>query len=99
MQWKTGRKLVLFSVLVLSPAVLALLAMGCARPSDSQPEKMVLPFDGQIVKVTCPRSYLAVLMNRHGSLWAKTTGARVEGVACQEPADLDSIGDASVWLI
>jgi multiple sugar transport system substrate-binding protein len=97
MQWKTTRKLVLFSA--LSAAALALLVLGCARPSDSQPEKTVLPFDGQLVKVVCPRPYLATLMNRHGSLWAKVGGARVEAVACQESAEPESIGDSSVWLI
>lgn len=76
-----------------------LLVTGCGRPTDSQPENAVLPFEGQVIKVACPRPNLATLMNRHGSLWTKTSGARVEAVAIQEPAEPENIGDASVWLI
>jgi multiple sugar transport system substrate-binding protein len=97
MQWKTRRKFILFLILLV--LVLAILVPSCTRPSDPQADKVPLPFESQLIKVACPRESLTSLIQRHGSLWAKTVGARVEAVTTQDADNPQKLEDASVWLI
>jgi multiple sugar transport system substrate-binding protein len=97
MQRKTIRKLVLFFRLAILGGLLILI--GCAQPRDKPAESTPQAFEGQLIKVSCPRPELVTLMNRQGSLWAKGAGARVQAISAQDPDQPQRIADASVWLI
>src|SRR5262249_51882815 len=97
MQWKTRRKLVLLILMAGSGLLLPL--VGCTKRAGITIEAPPKAYEGHVVKAASPDESLSRLLERHGSIWAKGTGARVEAKVYAVGSNPGSIKAASLWVI
>jgi multiple sugar transport system substrate-binding protein len=96
-QQKSNKSHISMPALLGGLVLAALLAGGCRRESEKEPEEASRKLTGVVLRVACPGETARAVVQQYGRAWESATGGRLETLL-YEPATGTPL-DADVWVL